>query len=170
MNGWQEIVHQYGPVVRRIACRLLGNDADAADCVQEVFISVIRSYRPGDVRNWPGLLSKMATCRALDMLRQRLRQTAKTSQTTDWTAVPCSRAGPDKSAENRELAARLRRLLPQLPPQQAEVFCLAHLEDLGHDEIAQQLGITPGNVRVLLHRARARLRKLLAAPETAMKI
>jgi len=164
MDDWPEIVRQHGPLVRKTACRLLGNDADAADCFQEVFINALRSYRPEDVRNWPGLLQRLTTCRALDMLRQRLRRTARTCDLADWTAVACTNPGPRQLAQDRELAAQLRRSLARLPPQQAEVFCLACVEDLSHDAIAEHLGTTAGNVRVLLHRARTRLRELLTAP------
>lgn len=99
------------------------------------------------------------------MPRQRLRHIGRAGELADWTAVPSTRPSPEQSAEDRELAARLRRGLAQLPGQQAEVFCMACIEDLGHDEIAEHLGITTGNVRVLLHRAR--LRELLPAPEAS---
>ena len=167
MDEWADIVRQYSPLVRKTAYRLLGNGADAADCLQEVFLNAIRSYRPNDVRSWLGLLRRLTTCRAVDMLRQRLREAGRVSDLADWTAVPCTKPGPGQAAEDRELAAQLRLCLAQLPAQQAEVFCLACVEDLGHDEIAEHLGLAAGNVRVLLHRARARLRKLLPAPEAS---
>jgi len=167
MDEWADIMRQYSPLVRKTAYRLLGNRADAADCVQEVFINAVNSYRPEGVRNWLGLLQRLTTCRAVDMLRERLRRTGRTSDLADWAAVPCRRAGPGQSAEEQELAAQLRCCLAQLPAQQAEVFCLACIEDLSHDEIADHLGTSAGNVRVLLHRARARLRELLPAPEAS---
>ena len=52
--------------------------------------------------------------------------------------------------------------LGQLPERQAEVFCLHALEGWEHAEIAKQMRITSDAVGVLLHRARARLRELLA--------
>lgn len=167
MDSWSDIVRQYSPLVRKSAYRLLGNDADAADCLQEVFMNAVTSYRPSDVRNWLALLRRLTTCRAVDMLRQRLRQVGRVSDLADWTAVPCTKPGPGQSAEDRELAAQLRRCLALLPEQQAEVFCMACIEDLSHDEIAEHLGIATGNVRVLLHRARARLRELLPASEAS---
>jgi RNA polymerase sigma-70 factor (ECF subfamily) len=68
-------------------------------------------------------------------------------------------AGP---AQADELAARLREAIALLPQQQAEVFCLHAFEELSDRQIARQLNITAGHVRVLLHRARVRLRELLA--------
>ena len=167
MDGWADIVRQYSPLVRKTAYRLLGNHADAADCLQEVFINAVTAYRPDDVRNWLGLLRRLTTCRAVDMLRQRLRRAGRISDLADWTALPCTKPSPGQSVEDQELAAQLRRCLAQLPEQQAEVFCMACVDELGHDEIAEHLGITAGNVRVLLHRARARLRELLPAPEAS---
>ena len=50
-----------------------------------------------------------------------------------------------------------------MPSQQAEVFCLRHLNDLAYEEIAAEMKLEPNHVGVLLHRARAKLRTLLAA-------
>jgi RNA polymerase sigma-70 factor (ECF subfamily) len=166
MDQWPDIVRQYSPLVRKTAYRLLGNHADAADCVQEVFISALKSYPFNEVDNWLGLLRRMTVCRAVDMLRDRFRRTARSIEPGDGTAVPCPHAGPAQSAEDRDLAIRLRQLIAQLPPQQAEVFSLICIEELSCEEAATHLGTTCGNVRVLLHRARAKLRELLAASQT----
>ena len=69
---------------------------------------------------------------------------------------------PIRQAEEAELADELRAALGQIPPRQAEVFCLHCLEDWSYQEIAEHLGISIDSVGVLLHRARNRLRLLLA--------
>ncbi len=166
MQEWPDIVRQYSPLVRKTAYRLLGNHADAADCMQEVFISAIKWDRCHQATNWVGLLRRITICRAMDMLRGRLRRTERSFTPGDWTTVPCLSPGPAQSAEDRELAARLRQCLPQLPGAQAEVFCLVCIEELTSEEAAAHLGLTGANVRVLLHRARARLRDLLALSQT----
>ena len=60
-----------------------------------------------------------------------------------------------------ELAARVRELIDELPPAQREVVTLRDVEGLSSVEVCSVLGISEGNQRVLLHRARSRLRQAL---------
>ena len=60
------------------------------------------------------------------------------------------------------LAVRVQELLPQLPDSQRQVVLLRDLEGLSADDVAAIVGINDGNQRVLLHRGRAQLRRLLA--------
>jgi RNA polymerase sigma-70 factor (ECF subfamily) len=59
-------------------------------------------------------------------------------------------------------AAKLRKLIAQLPPKEAHVFCLRYFNDMGNGQIAKQLGIKRSTAGVLLHRARAKLGRLLS--------
>lgn len=168
MMNWEAIVRRHSRSVWHAAYRLLGNDADAADCVQETFVSALAVSRREPVRDWPALLGRLATARALDRLRQRIRETGRIGATPQWSDLPSPEVGPAAHAEAAELAERLREALALLPHQQAEVFCLRHFDALSDRQIARQLALKNGTVRVLLHRARTRLRELLAsvaAPE-----
>ena len=73
---------------------------------------------------------------------------------------------PDKERERKvvldELMDRVRAGMVELPEKQAEVFWLSCLEGLSHQQIADLMQVTPGEVRVLLHRARARLDDFLS--------
>jgi len=60
-----------------------------------------------------------------------------------------------------ELAARVRRLVEELPPAQRQVVTLRDVEGLPSADVCTILGISEGNQRVLLHRARARIRRHL---------
>jgi RNA polymerase sigma-70 factor (ECF subfamily) len=60
-----------------------------------------------------------------------------------------------------ELAARVRQLVEELPPGQRQVVTLRDVEGLPSAEVCDILGVTEGNQRVLLHRARARIRRQL---------
>ena len=162
MPDWQEIVSRHSPTVWRTAYRLLGNRAEAADCLQETFLAALEISRRQKVRNWPGLLIRLCTYRALDELRRRLRRTQQLNGLAKFSAVAGSNPGPVELTQAAELSARLRLALTQLPPQQAEVFCMRFLNDLSYRQIAKQLGIKVSAVSVLLHRARSRLRELLS--------
>jgi RNA polymerase sigma factor (sigma-70 family) len=73
VQDWQTIVTECGPLVWRTAYRLLGNHADTADCFQETFLAALELSRRQPVRNMSGLLVRLATTRAIDRLRQRVR-------------------------------------------------------------------------------------------------
>jgi RNA polymerase sigma-70 factor (ECF subfamily) len=167
MTDWSQIVEQLGPLVWRTAFRLLTNEPDAADCFQRTFVSALELEKKEIVRNWPGLLRRLATIRALECLRQRRRdagrQTSLQENVTTDTRVP----DPLKAAELGELAEHLRNALAELDARQGQVFCLACLEGFSYAEIAEQLGVTENHVGVLLNRARTALRERLHAHQPA---
>ncbi|MEJ2703700.1 MAG: sigma-70 family RNA polymerase sigma factor, partial [Sedimentisphaerales bacterium] len=74
MVDWNTIIEEHGPAVWQTAYRLLGNHADASDCFQETFVSALGFCRRQRVRNFPALLARLATARAIDQLRRRFRQ------------------------------------------------------------------------------------------------
>ena len=129
--------------------------------VADEAVSALDVSRRQRVRNWAGLLQRLATMRALDRLRHRIRDAARQDDLSDWSAVASPNPGPVQQAQAAELSARLRRAIAQLPDQQAEVFCLRYLNDLDYRQIGRQLGIKTSTVGVSLHRARRRLRELL---------
>ncbi len=161
MPDWDEIVRRDGPAVWRTAYRLLNNSADADECFQEAFVAALEVSRREQVGNWRALLQRLAAVRAMDRLRERYRRRSR-EQTADWNALAGDEPPPSQGAEQAELAQGLRDALAQIPAQQAEVFCLHGLEEWSYQEIAEQLSLSINTVGVLLHRARKRLRELLA--------
>ncbi len=160
---WSQIVEQHGPMVWRIARRLLNHESDAADCFQKTFVSAWELSRREPVGNWGPLLNRLAHARALDGLRQRKRQARERIAIPADGPSDSKTPGPLAAAGVSELAEHLREALGELDPRQAHVFCLASLEGMSYDEIAGQLRITVNHVGVLLNRARTFLRTRLAA-------
>jgi RNA polymerase sigma-70 factor (ECF subfamily) len=144
-------------MVFRAAYRILGHADDAEDVVQEVFLAAHRLRRTRAVRSWPGLLRRLAACRALDRLRQR-----RPLRPLDGLCLPGGEAGPEAVAIGHELAERLRAALAALPEREAAVFCLRYFEELSYQQIADALHVSPGAVGVALHKARAKLEGRLA--------
>ena len=162
MTDWQGIVHQHTPLVWQTAYRILGNPEDAADCLQDTFLAALVISRREPVNNWMALLRQLTTRRALDRLRQRFSETNRKESLANLSDIPSESPRPESRVENEELLDELRHALAQVPEQQAEVFCLRYFEDLEYEEIAEQLAMKSATARVLLHRARERLRELLA--------
>ena len=163
MNDWDEIVRMHGDAVWRRAFRLLGNGPDASDCYQETFIAALEVARRQGVRNWRALLGRLATCKAIDMLRNRFSREVLDGGSGLPVDARSPEPGPDRQAEDAELAESLRAAIAMLPDGQAEVFCLCCMDAMKYREVAGQLGMNTSAVGVALHRARARLRELLSA-------
>jgi RNA polymerase sigma-70 factor, ECF subfamily len=161
MTDWQAIITEQGPRIWRTAYRLVGNEADAADCVQETLVSALQYARGRAVRDWPALLTRLATHRALDLLRRRRGGQARMIGLEDWSGVPAGAGDPAQPSLNGELANRLRTALARLPARQAEVFCLRVVNELSYRRIASELDMSLPAVAVLLHRAKSTLRRLL---------
>ena len=160
MVDWPTIVEQKGPHVWRTAYRLLSNREDANDCYQETFLQAFKFSQKRDIENWSGLLKRIVTARALDRLRQRYR--SRSEPLENEFAVIGREPAPYGTAQQKEWMDQLRHAIAELPEQQADVFCLSEIENLGHSEIAEQLDVTTKQIAVWLHRAKKKLRQLLA--------
>lgn len=163
MGDAEEIVRTHGPLVWRVLHRLLGGsarEADVADGFQEVFVQAIEVGRRETVRNWEGLLRRIATTRGLDLLRARIRGRAREGE-AEWSEVAGKGELPEERMRRGERAEALRRALAAIEPREAEIFCLRHVEGMSYEEIGGQMEMTANAVGVVLHRAKGKLRRQL---------
>ena len=159
---WQAVIHEHGPLVWKTAFRLLSNEADTSDCFQEVFVAAVRISRQENVRNLPALLNRLATHKAIDLLRRR-RLTPQTTLSMECDDCPDMSFNPERSAQNNELSDRLRQALITLPDLEAQAFCLQVFNELSYRQIAAQLHVKTGYVGTLISRAKEKLQRLFPA-------
>src|SRR4051812_13159145 len=163
MHDWQEIRQRCGPLVFGAVYRILKRHDQALDCYQEVFLEAFERCRDRPVRNWPALLRWIAVHRALDRLRQERRNATHVDFFDQETSLlPASEQVTGDAVEFRELVDRVRLEVARLPDRQGEAFWLRCVEELSGSEVAEQLGTDVNTIGVLVHRARARLREMLA--------
>jgi RNA polymerase sigma factor (sigma-70 family) len=160
--SWDEIVREHSARVYRLAYRLTGNQHDAEDLTQEVFVRVFRSlssYTPGTFEGW---LHRITTNLFLDQARrkQRIRFDNLTDEVTD--RLPGREAGPERAWEHNNLDYDVQRALDALPPDFRAAVVLCDIEGLSYEEIAATLDVKLGTVRSRIHRGRALLREELA--------
>ena len=168
MTDWEAVIGQYVGIVQRTVYRLVGNHADAWDCIQDTFLEAVKVDRRELVRNWQALLRHLATAKALDLLRRRSRQCARYNAEADPAKAVSREPNPGRHAEATELADRLRVAVAQLPRRQAQVFCLTCFEQMSSEEVAERLGVSPAAARMQLLRARERLRILLEPSDSGI--
>jgi len=153
---WPDLVRTHRALVVGIVRRIVGNDQDTEDVVQEVFWEAYRASERQLIESWTGFLRRVATCRGLDLVRTR-----RVEVPIDTHVLADRRPGPPEIAAGRELAERLRSGLAILTAQESQVFCLRYFEELSYEEIAETLLITTNATGLALHKARNKLRTFL---------
>lgn len=136
--------------------RLAGDDHLAEDLAQEAWIRAFRKLHlfrgEAALGTW---LYRLATNVALNRLRRRGRREDVEAEADAPPPFP----SPDETALNRRL---LGAALDRLPPGYRQVLVLHDVEGWTHREIAAELGVATGTSKSQLHKARARMREMLA--------
>jgi RNA polymerase sigma-70 factor (ECF subfamily) len=174
-----DLVDEYSPGLMRMARMYVRDRAVAEEVVQETWIAVLRGIDRFEGR------SSLKT-----WIYRILMNTAKTRAQREARSVPFSAAvggdepsvDPDRFLENGgwrlgpgewatpeeellqdETRAEILAAIDALPQQQRAVITLRDVEGFPPAEVAELLGITDGNQRVLLHRARSKVRAAIEA-------
>ncbi|WP_245654539.1 RNA polymerase sigma factor SigE [Streptomyces violens] len=159
--SWEEIVSTHSARVYRLAYRLTGNQHDAEDLTQEVFVRVFRSlstYTPGTFEGW---LHRITTNLFLDMVRRRQRIRFDALGDDAAERLPSREAGPQQQFNDTHFDADVQQALDTLAPEFRAAVVLCDIEGLSYEEIAATLGVKLGTVRSRIHRGRSHLRKAL---------
>lgn len=148
----------YGPVYG-LARRLLRDETDARDAVQETFARAIGHLRDFDPRrSFRTWIFAIAANHVRDLLRRRKQlplETGAEESVPDLTL-------PEEPLFLREDRDRILAAVDRLPFDWKIVVTLMFQQDLAHPEIAEALGISVNAVRIRLYRALAALRKELS--------
>ncbi|MDA8070898.1 MAG: RNA polymerase sigma factor [Actinomycetota bacterium] len=160
-----------------VALRMLGDEHDAGDAVQEAYLRALRGIRRfrGEAAFTTWLHRITANC-AADVLARRSRTAHRDldSLATDRDALAgmaladtCVAHDPEARTCQRADREELVVALGALPDGLRTVVVLRDVYDLSHEAIAAELGISVSAAKVRLHRGRRRLRELLFPPECA---
>jgi RNA polymerase sigma-70 factor (ECF subfamily) len=170
-SAYEQLVRRYGGRLLATAQRLLGNEQDAGDALQEAYISAFKSignFEGGSkISTW---LHRIVVNCALMKLRSRRH---KDEQSIDEllptyfddghrrSPGPAFSSPPEAMLERQETCQLVRQCIAKLPEDYRTVLMLRDIEELDTEETAKMLGITPGAVKTRLHRARQALQMLL---------
>ncbi|MEV6264527.1 RNA polymerase sigma factor SigE [Streptomyces sp. NPDC051784] len=159
--SWEEIVSTHSARVYRLAYRLTGNQHDAEDLTQEVFVRVFRSlstYTPGTFEGW---LHRITTNLFLDMVRRKQRIRFDSLGDDAAERLPSREPSPQQVFNDTHFDADVQQALDTLAPEFRAAVVLCDIEGLSYEEIAATLGVKLGTVRSRIHRGRSHLRKAL---------
>lgn len=153
-----ELCRRFATRIRLYGLRHLRDPHAAADLVQQVLMITLERLRAGEIREPERIASfVLGTCRmtAMEMKRGAARRRALLET---WAVVEEAA----EAAEPRPLdEAVLARCLEALAERERSVVLLTFAGDKSAEETGAELGLSPGNVRVIRHRALARLRECM---------
>jgi len=170
-------VDDHGDYLYRYAWSRLRDSNAAEEAVQETLLAGVRFSEQfsgeGSERGWLlGILKR----KIIDYIRLRQRYDrdgASFEDNADPTSMLFDKNGnwranalpdtPDRAVASRELWDVVRGCLDTIPKGQADVFTLSVMQDMESEEVCNQLGITPSNLWVRLHRARLGLAKCVGS-------
>jgi RNA polymerase sigma-70 factor (ECF subfamily) len=157
MTEREELLDQLRPAAFAIAYRMLGSVSEAEDVVQETLLRVHQALDRGEQIASPRAFAATVTTRlAINQLRSA--RARRESYVGEWLPEPIITDGRDDPAAHAEMADSLSLailvLLESLSPEQRAVLLLRDVFDYTYAEVAQIVGKSEGNVRVLATRAR----------------
>lgn len=168
--AFTQIYRRYGGRMLATARRLLRNDEDARDAVQEAMISAFRGAGAfggeAQIGTW---LHRIVVNASLMRLRTRKRKPETpiddllpTYHADGHRVLPANgEPYPDRALEQAQLLAMLRSCVHELPEMYRQAYVLRDMEDLSNEEVAMALGITPNAAKIRVHRARQALMTLV---------
>ena len=140
----------------RVAYRLTGNQQDAEDLVQDFYLKLWqrRDTLSAEAQNEAYLITML---RNLFRDQQRLKHIATVS--FDDAAVDDPPDESQESYETRDEAMQMAELIARLPQKQRTIMQMHLEQESPYDEISQATGLSPGNLRVIVSRAKQTLKE-----------
>ena len=160
--AFRVLYQRHRDAVFRFAYRFTGSVAAAEDVTHDCFLSLIKSPERFDPSR-AGLRTYLYAA-ARNLSFKHLRPTSAEVTLEEWTEEPrgAEVEQPLRQLLDEELSAKVRAAVASLPPLQREALILFEYEELSLAEIAVITGADTGVVKSRLHRARQKLRQLLA--------
>lgn len=177
-NTWGDLMHQVAlgdedafarlydatsRMVHGVACRILGNLADAEEVTLDVYNQVWRSARTfqrerGSVTAWLLMLSRT---RSLDKLRARATRQRNVEPIDPRFDAPSATANPEDQSAAAQQRAILLAALNRLPQEQRQALEMAYFDGLSHSELADRLGEPLGTVKTRIRLGMMKLKDQL---------
>lgn len=167
MEQFAQIVHEYSPRLVGLATRIVGSREAAEDVVQDALVKAFRKLKSwrgdGSMSTWLYTIVYREAISAVRRRREFSRELPdivfENDETGDWQITEAN-------------IERMQRALEQLPPTDRTLVTLFYMDDKSVRDCALICALSETNVKVRLHRARARLRELMGGfgPKLSAKV
>ncbi|MFT4222494.1 RNA polymerase sigma factor [Dysgonomonas sp.] len=154
-DTFKKVFIPYHQKLYRIAYRIVQDTASAEDIVQDTFIKLWNKRDEMEsVDNTEAFAIIILRNTCLDHLRK-----TKNGRYTDYDTDMPETTSLSKQIEMQDEAEKIKYLINKLPDQQRQVMMMKHWDEYSDEEIEQATGLSAGNIRVILSRARKTIRE-----------
>jgi RNA polymerase sigma-70 factor, ECF subfamily len=163
LHDFRKLVMMIMPFAFSVAFRLLGDEEQAKDIVQETMITLWKTIKniksPDSFLTW---LYRIVVNKCYDQLRKRKRNPEFIADDKTWTLISnLISENPSSQIENKETAQIINLLADRLSPKQKAVFVLCDLEEMSNEEVSLITGMSRTNVKANLHYARKKIGEMI---------
>ena len=164
-NAVSETDKKYGVFCRGLTFSILGNREDSEECVSDTYMKLWNVIPPQRPQKFRAFISRIARNLALNVLdRAEARKRGGRYGAAAYDELSESIPSPDtvdKRIDDKELAALIDSFLRSLDSEKQRIFVKRYWYLCSVSEIAEQMHISEGKVKMTLHRTRERLREFL---------
>jgi RNA polymerase sigma-70 factor (ECF subfamily) len=162
-NNFRKLVEVTSPIAFSVAFRMLGDDDQAKDVVQETMITIWQKLNKiKSAEGYKSWMYRIVINKCYDELRKRRRYPEFVPDEKTWALISNSFSdGPSSDLENSETAQIISLLTQKLSPKQKAVFILSEIEEMSNDEISEITGMSKSGIKANLHYARKNLSEMI---------
>ena len=163
LNNFRKLVELTSPFAFSVAFRMLGDEDQAKDIVQETMVTIwqkLKKIRSAEVyKTW---IYRIVMNKCYDQLRSRKRNPEFVTDEKTWKLLSDKIfENPSAELENSETALIINLLSEKLSPKQKAIFVLSDIEQMSHDEISEITGMSKSVIKSNLHHARKHISEMV---------
>ena len=162
-NNFRKLIELTSPFAFSVAFRILGDEDQAKDIVQETMITIWQKLKK--IRSAEGYKTwtyRIVINKCYDQLRRRKRNPEIVQDEKTWMLLSeIISDGSSHELENKETAHIINLLTNRLSPKQKTVFVLSEIEQMSQDEISEITGMSKSGIKANLHHARKSISEML---------
>ena len=170
-EAFRTLMRRYGSMLFGYAQRILNNADEAQEILQETMVSVFQHIGSFEKRcSLRSFLFRLVHHKAIDLIRRNRRYVAlpDTPPYADafdekggWKEPPTTWDTPERQLDARRMLGVVHQQIQHLPHNYREILLLREIHQLDTEEVCNVLGVSAVHARVMLHRARQALYKLV---------
>jgi RNA polymerase sigma-70 factor (ECF subfamily) len=163
LRNFRKLVELSSPVAFSVAFRMLGDEDQAKDIVQDTMVTIWQKLKklksPEGYKTW---MYRIVVNKCYDQLRRRKRNPEFVADEITWSLIS-NRISEEPLAnlENEETARIISLLTAKLSPMQRAVFILSELEEMSSDEISEIMGLSKSGIKANLYYARKNISEMV---------
>lgn len=163
LQNFGEIIETASPFVFSVAFRILGDEEQAKDVVQDTMVTVWEKLsKINSSASFNTWLYRITVNKCYDNLRKRKRDSEFRPDDKTWAIISNHFSEqPYTELENEEIARLINFMIGKLSPKQKAVFVLSEIEELPNEEISEITGLSKALIKANLHYARKHITEMI---------